>query len=117
MSMPEHIYHLAAVADWQAALADGLYRGSPDDIRDGFMHFSTGLQVAESAARHRAGRTDQILICVRSAALGPDLRWEPSRGGQLFPHLHAPLDVAKAVSAVPLPLGSDGRHVFPALLP
>lgn len=117
MSTAQHIYHLAAAADWQAALATGHYRGSPDDIRDGFMHFSTGAQVAESAARHRAGRADQILICVAAAALGQDLRWEPSRGGQLFPHLYAPLDVAAVASAVPLPLGSDGRHVFPALLP
>lgn len=117
MSTAQHIYHLAAAADWQVAQADGRYRGSPDDLRDGFMHFSTGAQVAESAARHRAGRADQILICVAADALGPDLRWEISRGGQLFPHLYAPLDVAKVLSAVPLPLGADGRHVFPALLP
>jgi uncharacterized protein (DUF952 family) len=117
MSTAQHIYHLAAAADWQAALATGRYSGSPDDRRDGFMHFSDGAQVVESAARHRAGRTDQILVCVVSAALGQDLRWEPSRGGQLFPHLYGPLDVAIVLSAVPLPLGSDGRHVFPALLP
>lgn len=117
MSTAQHIYHLAAAADWQAAQADGRYGGSPDDIRDGFMHFSTGMQVAESAARHRAGRTDQILLCVRSDALGRDLRWEPSRDGQLFPHLYTPLDVTSVMSAVPLPLGSDGRHVFPALQP
>lgn len=117
MSTAQHIYHLAAAADWQAAQADGRYCGSPDDIRDGFMHFSTGAQVVESAARHRAGRTDQVLLCIASAALGQDLRWEPSRGGQLFPHLYAPLDVTKVLSAVALPLGPDGRHVFPALLP
>ncbi len=117
MSTAQHIYHLAAAADWQAALATGLYRGSPDDIRDGFMHFSDGAQVAESAARHRAGRTDQILVCIASATLGQDLRWEVSRGGQLFPHLYAPLDIRKVLSTEPLPLGPDGRHVFPALLP
>lgn len=117
MSTAQHIYHLAAAADWQAAQADGRYRGSPDDLRDGFMHFSTGAQVAESAARHRAGRTDQVLLCVRVDRLGQDLRWESSRGGQLFPHLYAPLDVGLVMSAVPLPLGPDGAHVFPALLP
>ncbi|MBN9530043.1 MAG: DUF952 domain-containing protein [Alphaproteobacteria bacterium] len=117
MSTAQHIYHLAAAADWQAAQATGLYRGSPDDLRDGFMHFSTAAQVAESAARHRAGRTDQILLCLSAASLGQDLRWETSRGGQLFPHLYAALDIAKVVSAVALPLGADGRHDFPPLLP
>lgn len=117
MSTAQHIYHLAAAADWRAAQATGLYRGSPDDHRDGFMHFSTAAQVAESAARHRAGRADQVLLCIPAAALGQDLRWEISRGGQLFPHLYAALDIAKVISAVPLPVGPDGRHAFPALLP
>ncbi len=109
------IYHLAAAADWQAAQAGGLYHGSPDDHRDGFLHFSTAAQVVESAARHRAGRADQVLIAVDPARVGATLRWEPSRGGALFPHLYGPLRVDQVAAVTPLPLGPDGRHRFPAL--
>jgi len=109
------IYSLCLATDWQAALALGEYRGSADDRRDGFLHFSTAAQVAESAARHRAGVPDLMLLCVDPASLGPALRWETSRGGQLFPHLYAPLAVKNVTRAVPLALGPDGRHVFPHL--
>ncbi len=113
------IYHMAASADWRAAEAAGHYGGSGDDLRDGFIHFSTAAQVAESAAKHRKGRTDLLLIAVREEALagqpGCTLKWEPSRGGQLFPHLYGPLPVACVHSATPLPLGADGHHRFPPL--
>lgn len=109
------IYNLCRKADWEAALAAGEYRGSADDRRDGFIHFSTAAQVAESAARHRAGAGDLLLLTVDAAALGAELKWEKSRGGQLFPHLYGALPV-KAVERVDaLPLGRDGRHVFPKL--
>lgn len=109
------IFHMAAAADWAAAQQSGRYRGSPDDLRDGFLHFSTWAQLPVSAARHRAGRADQILIAVDPAMLGDDLRWEPSRGGDLFPHLYAELVVSMIAWAVPLPLGADGRHQLPVL--
>lgn len=114
---PRTIYNLCRAPDWAAALAVGAYRGSADDRRDGFIHFSTAAQVRESASRHRAGVADLLLLTVATAALGEALRWEPARGGQLFPHLYRPLKVAEVVRVDPLPLGPDGRHVFPPLDP
>jgi uncharacterized protein (DUF952 family) len=110
------IYTLLRGADWRAAQAAGEYRGSADDRRDGFLHFSTAAQVRESAAKHRAGERDLWLVTVDAAALGAALRWEPASGGKrpgLFPHLYGPLPISAVRSAVHLPLGPDGRHVFP----
>ncbi len=116
--MPESlIFHMCKRQDWQAAAASGRYLGSGDDLADGFMHFSNAEQLAESAARHRAGVADLLLICVDAASLGDALKWEPSRGDQLFPHLYGPLDVSKVISARDLPLGADGIHVFPEGIP
>jgi uncharacterized protein (DUF952 family) len=111
------IYHMCPAETWQAALRDGSYRGTADDLRDGFIHFSTAEQIAESARRHRAGQTGLVLIAVESARLGDGLKWEKSRGGALFPHLYGALDPAEAASVRPLPLGPDGEHVFPPLDP
>jgi uncharacterized protein (DUF952 family) len=109
------IYKIASAAMWQAALDAGTFGGAPVDMADGFIHFSTAAQVRETAARHFAGQHDLVLVAVDAEALGPSLRWEPSRGGDLFPHLYAPLPVAAAVSVSPLPIDADGRHVFPDL--
>ncbi len=107
------IYHMCTRAEWQAVEAEGVYPGSSEDAADGFIHFSTRDQVAVSAAKHRAGQDGLVLLSVDAGALGDALKWEPSRGGALFPHLYGPLPVA-AVSAVDdLPLGADGHHVFP----
>ncbi|HEX3535400.1 MAG TPA: DUF952 domain-containing protein [Stellaceae bacterium] len=100
---------------WEEARCAGVYHGSDDDRRDGFLHFSTGEQVAESARRHRAGQTGLVLVAVESARLGDRLKWEPSRGGQLFPHLYGPLDPSEVSSVRLLPVGPDGLHVFPPL--
>ena len=109
------IYHLARRAEWEAAGATGRYVGSAQDQADGFIHFSTGEQVEDSAARHRAGETDLLLLSVDAAVLGDALKWEASRSGTLFPHLYGPLPAAAVIRAEPLPLGPDGRHVFPPL--
>ncbi|HLI12342.1 MAG TPA: DUF952 domain-containing protein [Alphaproteobacteria bacterium] len=109
------IYHVCRRADWEAARAAGRYEGSADDRRDGFIHFSTVGQLVESVAKHRAGQPDLVLLAVDRAALGPALKWEPSRGGALFPHLYGPLPVAAVRAIHPLPLGPDGRHRFPVL--
>jgi uncharacterized protein (DUF952 family) len=107
------IYKICPAALWRQAEAEGVFRGSPVDLEDGFIHFSTADQVKETAAKHFAGQRDLLLVAVDSDPLGAILQWEPSRGGALFPHLYAPLDVKDAVSVVALPLGPDGMHQLP----
>lgn len=91
--------------------------GAPVDLADGFIHFSTASQLVETAAKHFAGQTDLLLIAVDAGQLGPALTWEPSRGGDLFPHLYGPLDLSAVLRVEPLALGLDGRHNFPHLKP
>jgi uncharacterized protein (DUF952 family) len=110
------IYHMCPAEAWQEAVAAGQYVGREDDRRDGFLHFSTADQIAESARRHRAGQTDLVLIMVEAARLGARLRWETSRDGALFPHLYGLLFPEEALRVTPLPLGPDGEHVFPPLI-
>jgi uncharacterized protein (DUF952 family) len=112
---PALIYRIVSEAVWQRALAAGVFHGTEHDVRDGFIHFSTAAQAAETAARHYAGQAGLLLLGVKVDALGADLRWEPSRGGALFPHLYASLPTSAVTSSVPLPLGADGVHVFPPL--
>ena len=110
------IFHVCKKADWEAAQAGGTpYRGSADDLRDGFIHFSAADQLEESVAKHRAGQSGLLLLAVDPARLGDALKWEPSRGGALFPHLYGPLVAEAVVWARDLPLGPEGRHVFPDL--
>ncbi|WP_135465920.1 DUF952 domain-containing protein [Crenalkalicoccus roseus] len=114
------IYTLVRRAEWRAAEAAGEYRGSTDDARDGFLHFSTAAQVRESAAKHRRGEADLLLVAVEAAVLGPALRWEPAAGGRrpgLFPHLYGPLPLSAVRSVAALPLGADGAHLFPPGFP
>jgi uncharacterized protein (DUF952 family) len=109
------IYKICPAALWREAEAAGEFAGAPVDRRDGFIHFSTADQVAETAERHFAGETDLLLVAVDADALGEALRFEPSRGGALFPHLYGALPLTAVRCADPLPLGPDGRHVFPDL--
>lgn len=109
------IYHLARESGWRDAEAGGRYEGTAEDRADGFLHFSTGSQIAESAARHRKGETDIVLVAVEAESLGDALRWEPARGGELFPHLYGSLPLESVLWSRPLPLGADGLHQFPAL--
>lgn len=111
--MSDPIFHMCRADEWADALAIGRYGGSSQDVADGFIHFSTAAQLPVSAAKHRAGQTGLVLLTVDPEVLGADLRWEPSRGGALFPHLHGVLPVAAVVRADPLPLGDDGLHVLP----
>ncbi len=110
--MSRLLYHMAKRSEWEQAEAESLYHGSADDRRDGFLHFSTDEQVAESAAKHRAGQADLFLIVVAEEGTSP-WKWEASRGGALFPHLYGPLPVTAAVGVHELPLGPDGLHIFP----
>lgn len=111
----ELIYKICPAALWRQAERAGHFDGAPVDIADGFIHFSDAGQVAETARRHFAGQRDLVLVAVDGEALGAALKWEASRGGALFPHLYGTLDVSLVKSVVPLPLGPDGTHVFPAL--
>jgi len=102
------IYKIADSASWNEALANGTYFGSPDDVRDGFIHFSTAAQLAGTARKHFAGQSGLLLIAFDLDTLGEALKWEPSRGGELFPHFYGPLQVNKAVWARELLLAHDG---------
>ena len=113
MSSEGPIFKILPSREWQAAERAGVFNGSSVDRADGFIHFSTAAQVAETAARHFAGQDGLVLVAVNATRLGPALRYEPSRGGALFPHLYAPLPLEAVIWARPLPLSANGRHQFP----
>ncbi len=115
MDLDAILYKIVPSATWSAAELEGAFRGAGVDLADGYIHFSTADQVEETAARHFAGQADLMLVAVDPRPLGVALRYEPSRGGALFPHLYAPLPLSAVVSVDPLPLGADGRHDFPSL--
>jgi uncharacterized protein (DUF952 family) len=108
------IYKIAPTALWREAERAGAFTGAPVDLADGFIHFSTAEQVRETASRHFAGQKDLVLVAVDADALGAALRYEPSRGGALFPHLYGTLPLSAVRWVKPLPLGPEG-HVFPEL--
>jgi uncharacterized protein (DUF952 family) len=107
------IYKICTSAEWREAERTGVYRGSAVDCKDGFIHFSTAEQAAETAAKWFAGQRDLVLVAVDADALGDNLKWEPSRGGALFPHFYGELDVKTVLRVDPLPLDETGRHKFP----
>ncbi|WP_062227735.1 DUF952 domain-containing protein [Aureimonas frigidaquae] len=113
MTRDDTIYKLLPAALWQKAVDAGQLDGAPVDLQDGFIHFSTATQLRETADKHFAGQADLILLAVDARALGSELRWEPSRGGALFPHLYGPLPLAAVLDARPVETLQDGRHVFP----
>ena len=107
------IYKIFRAPEWAALRADGTTAGAPIDVADGYVHFSTAEQAAETAARHFAGQDDLFLIAVETDRLGDALKWEASRGGALFPHLYREMQLADVHWAQPLPLVA-GAHQFPA---
>lgn len=113
MTTGQAVLKVLSEADWAAFQAEGVYRGSAVDMADGYIHFSTGGQIAATLAKHYAGRTGLVLLAVATAGLGEALRWEPARGGALFPHLYAALPLAAVKAAVPIRL-EGGVHVCPA---
>ncbi len=110
---PDRVYKICDRRSWEQARASGRYFGSGDDARDGFIHLSAPDQVAGTLERHFAHQDDLVLIGVDVSPLGEALRWEPSQGGVLFPHLYQPLDVAAVTSEVPLVRAPDGRYQLP----
>ena len=111
--MAEPVYKVLTEAAFEQAKRDGRFAGSADDHRDGFIHLSASHQLAGTLATHFKQQTGLVLVAVDPERLGEDLKWEPSRGGALFPHLYAPLDLTAVLWAEALPLGTDGRHVLP----
>lgn len=106
------VFKIFRRSEWDQFRAQGITRGAPVDLADGYIHLSTAAQVTETAARHFRGESDLVLVAVDADTLNADLRWEPSRGGQLFPHLYRPLKLDDVVWDKSLPLGAAG-HIFP----
>ncbi|MDQ8730355.1 DUF952 domain-containing protein [Bradyrhizobium sp. LHD-71] len=111
------IYKICPASAWREAERQGAYRGSADDARDGYIHFSTAAQVPGTAAKYFTGQQGLFLIAVDADALGDSLKWEPARGGELFPHLYGELDFDAVILVTDLPLRADGSHVIPELAP
>lgn len=109
------IYKVVTRDQWEAARKAGVFRGAPIDIEDGYIHFSTDQQVRETVAKHFANQSDLLLVAIETESLGDSLKWEPSRGGDLFPHLYDDLHFSNVVWEEELPLG-NGTHQFPSRL-
>jgi uncharacterized protein (DUF952 family) len=111
------IYKICPASAWREAERQGVFRGSPIDLRDGFIHFSTASQVNETARKHFAGQAGLFLIAVDADALGDALRWERSRNDELFPHLYGELDLGAVTSVLSMHTRPDGFHDMPELEP
>lgn len=111
------IYKIISKELWQDAETTGLFKGAPVDIADGFIHFSTATQVQETARRHFKGQNDLLLLTLDDQDLADALIYEPSRGGDLFPHLYASLSTKHVMRIASLPVLADGTHDFEGLLP
>jgi uncharacterized protein (DUF952 family) len=112
----DRIFKICSTEEWTAADGVGVYLGSPDDVRDGFIHFSTAAQASETARKYFSNRQDLLMVMFDAADLGGHLRWEPSRDGALFPHLYSALPTAQARAVASLPLGRDGTPDVAATL-
>jgi uncharacterized protein (DUF952 family) len=111
------IYKISPASAWREAERAGVYRGSADDARDGYIHLSTAPQLAETLRKHYFGQTGLFLIAIDADALGEVLRWEKSRNDELFPHLYGELDLGAVTDVLELRARSDGGHELPELKP
>lgn len=111
------IYKICPASAWREAERHGVYTGSADDTRDGFIHFSTAAQVPETLRKHYVGQRALFLVEIDADALGAELRWERSRNDELFPHLYGELDLGAVLSVINLNMRSDGSHDVPELAP
>lgn len=109
------IYKITPRDAWQRAETAGVFAGAPIDLADGYIHFSTAEQVAETASKHFAGQNDLLLVAVDAKALGDNLKWEVSRGDALFPHLYTDLPMSAVQWAEPMPLQANGQHLIPGM--
>lgn len=115
--MTDVVYKIVPDDLWRQAKSSGRFEGAEIDLKDGYIHFSTATQVKETAARHFAGVTGLLLVAVDVTVLGDELKFEPSRGGDLFPHLYGPLSFSAVLWEMPLLIGVDGQHAFPEKMP
>lgn len=107
------VYKIVAADLWHSAEGSGVFGGAGIDLKDGFIHLSTGPQARRTAQLHFAGQDNLVLVAADGPSLGAALKYEPSRDGDLFPHLYGPLPLTAVLSVRPLPLGADGAHIFP----
>jgi uncharacterized protein (DUF952 family) len=107
------VYKIIAADLWHAAEGSGVFTGAGIDLKDGFIHLSTGAQARRTAQLYFAGQGNLVLVAIDEASLGDALKYEPSRDGDLFPHLYGSLPLTAVLSVRPLPLGADGNHIFP----
>ncbi len=115
--MSDIVYKIVPETLWRPAKEKGVFEGAEIDLKDGFIHFSTGVQARETARLHFAGLNGLLLVAVDATALGEALRFEPSRGGDLFPHLYTSLPTSAVLWEMPLLIGVDGKHAFPEIMP
>ena len=113
-AMSEIIYKVVRTTEWDAAREAGVFKGSADDERDGFIHLSLAAQLKGTLEKHFAGEDGLLLVSLVAAGFGSELRWETSRGGENFPHLYAPLKVSLVHSVVPICRDDDGRPILPS---
>jgi uncharacterized protein (DUF952 family) len=111
--LPELVYKIATTASFELAQQSRVFAGMPIDAQDGFIHLSTAAQLAETLRRHFKGQADLLLVAVRTADVADALRWEPSRGGDLFPHLYAPMELSAVAWTAPISVDADGRCDLP----
>ncbi len=108
------IYKIVTAEQWSFAQRQGEFLGAPIDLADGFIHFSTCDQAKATVEKHFRGQLDLLIVAVDPDRLGELLKWEPSRGGDLFPHLYGKLSMDAVISVVDLPLGKEGGFMYPA---
>ena len=107
------IFKVVSAQEWSVAKEQGEFLGAAIDLTDGYIHFSTADQLRETVEKHFAGQSDLLLVSVDADSLGDELKWEPSRGDALFPHLYAPLSIESVVMSTEMPLGKNGQHIIP----
>ncbi len=110
----DYIYKVVTAQQWAVAQEQGEFVGAPIDLEDGYIHFSNAAQVKETVSKHFAGQLDLLIVTVDPEKLGDSLKWEPSRGGDLFPHLYAHLSMDHVEAVADLPIGKNGEHLFPS---
>jgi uncharacterized protein (DUF952 family) len=114
--MSNTIYKIVSADLWQAAEKAGSFTGAGIDLADGYIHFSTGVQAKRTAELYFHDQPNLLLVAVDGESLGEALKYEPSRGGDLFPHLYAALSLTSVLWVRPLPLDGNGNHIFPGRL-